>query len=205
MLLATVVIPIMVLSFAEKNYPELKVGTERMQWILIGCVLSVLSFVEGYNRKGSRERMVAGIIGVFCFLVWLVVLIGGAKFKATLYGFELEIDATRLAMLIILILGLKIVYYIAEYIAYRYKGEAEVSYSKEYTAIQSYSPKSAIESSMSYMPPENAPKPLPTNVVYKRKATIKCNRCGHNFTILRDIRPGYTKVTCPKCGKAGVM
>ncbi len=205
MLCATVIGPMALLSIAEANYPELEVGTNRALWIGIGCALAVLAFVEGYNRKGSSERMFAGILGVGGMLAWMAALLGGTKFKATIFGFEVDIDATRLAMLVVAGMCLKVVYYVTEQRAYRYKGEAEQHYSDDVIVTQSYTPRAHVERSASYAPPKAEPRPQPTTMIKQRSAVIRCNKCGYRFAIMRDPRPGMTKITCPKCGHSGVM
>ncbi|MEW5759710.1 MAG: hypothetical protein AB1779_02970 [Candidatus Thermoplasmatota archaeon] len=123
-LLFYLIIPYVGITLIIRNYPFIKsIFAETLSLlILVGIVLTILSFLNSYLRKGTKQKYFTNCVYIIFLLAWLYLIFGGRMvLSASYYGNIFFIDITNLFYLLLLVLFLNFLYYTFEYVVYRRK------------------------------------------------------------------------------------
>jgi hypothetical protein len=88
--------------------------------VMLGIPMAALSFFKGFYPKGSFSRLIPAVAMVMITLYWIWVIGLGGKFVFdSVEEISINLDFSRLLMLVMVGTGLWIVYYVLELVLYR--------------------------------------------------------------------------------------
>jgi type VI protein secretion system component VasK len=88
--------------------------------VMLGVPMAALAFLKGFYPKGSVSRSIPAVIMVLITLYWIWVIGLGGKFVFdSIEEISLELDFSKLLLLLMVGTALWIVYYVLELLLYR--------------------------------------------------------------------------------------
>ncbi len=129
-LIGFVIIPLIVIILMKAGFSSLNVEeVDSMManlddisnyMLMLGVPMAVLAFFKGFYPKGSFSRFVPAVVMVLITLYWIWVLGMGGKFVFdSIEEITINLDFSKLLMLLMVGTGLWIVYYVLELLLYR--------------------------------------------------------------------------------------
>ncbi len=129
-LIGFVIIPLMVIILMKAGFSSLNVEeVDSMMsdlddissyMVMLGVPMAALAFFKGFYPKGSVSRFVPAVIMVLITLYWIWVIGLGGKFVFdSIEEISINLDYSKLLLLLMVGTGLWIVYYVLELLLYR--------------------------------------------------------------------------------------
>ncbi|HNU35743.1 MAG TPA: hypothetical protein PKJ15_04035, partial [Methanomassiliicoccales archaeon] len=129
-LIGFVIIPLMVIILMKAGFSSLNVEeVDSMMsnlddissfMVMLGVPMAALAFFKGFYPKGSVSRFVPAVTMVLITLYWIWVIGLGGKFVFdSIEEISINLDFSKLLLLLMVGTGLWIVYYVLELLLYR--------------------------------------------------------------------------------------
>lgn len=129
-LIGFVIIPLMAIILMKAGFSSLNVEeVDSMMsdlddissyMVMLGVPMAALAFFKGFYPKGSVSRFVPAVIMVLITLYWIWVIGLGGKFVFdSIEEISINLDYSKLLLLLMVGTGLWIVYYVLELLLYR--------------------------------------------------------------------------------------
>lgn len=129
-LIGFVIIPLIIVILMKAGFSSLNVEeVDSMMsnlddisayMVMLGVPMAALAFFKGFYPKGSLSRSIPAVIMVLITLYWIWVIgLGGKFIFDSIEEISLELDFSKLLLLIMVGTALWIVYYVLELLLYR--------------------------------------------------------------------------------------
>ncbi|NLK26466.1 MAG: hypothetical protein GX307_07850 [Euryarchaeota archaeon] len=91
-----------------------------MLWLmLLGAIITVLSFFNGYYPRGSLSRMTFGLVMALLIGIWVWTATRGGMLEVNIDGIMLTVDFIGLVIILLAVVALRGLYSIVEMYSYR--------------------------------------------------------------------------------------
>jgi lysylphosphatidylglycerol synthetase-like protein (DUF2156 family) len=116
-----VLVPLLFIGLAAVNYPGVVSGfnTTLQRVLVMGTLLTILGYYEGFYQLGSRRRLLAGITQVGALLLWFFLLLGRASFERRFEEYTFTIEFAPLVVMFMAGISLKAAYAGAQFLHHR--------------------------------------------------------------------------------------
>lgn len=119
---AFIVMPVLVSAQIASNFPEL--SRDRLDnisfWALrLGPVIVLISATATYFEKGSMVRLTFGLLTSALLLTWMYLIFNGFIITSRYEDYPIRIDISGLLLLFLVVIALKTVYTVAEFLVWR--------------------------------------------------------------------------------------
>jgi len=183
-----IVIPLVILYIlidylAQSHYAILLTGQETnriaTEVIVFGIVIAILAAAEAFLPRGTKMRMVFGILAIGTLCLWFWIILSSQLIRFSIGQWNLSLNITGIVTLMVSVIALKMLIPIAQYMSAKSRGAPAA------VGITGAAATSGTPPTENIIVDKEEP-PAPEDFM------IKCPKCGAEIHASVDV--------CPNCG-----